>query len=391
MMPASPFIQRHTELSANILAFCRFLRVKGMNIGPAEVGDALEALTHISYENPKEMQEGLKAVLTRSRGQQLLFDELYIEYWKNLEKAVDSKVKHGEPEPSNKKKQKKNNRKDPVLQSIKSWLYNDDEQENEAELAVYSSDKVLTEKDFSFFQEDELQEVMELITVIARSLATKLNRRYQRLGRTGTFDLRRSMRLNMRRGGEMLDLAFRQKRIRKLKMVMLCDVSKSMDLYSQFLVNFIYAFQTVYKKIETFTFSTSLHRVTEQLQQKSFALSLQLIQDHVPDWSGGTRIGESLATFVSEYGERLVDKHTVVLIMSDGWDTGDIQLLEDSMKYLQRKSAQVVWLNPLAGNPKYETEVEGMKAAMPYIDIFAPAHNVDSLRRLVKRLRVSAI
>lgn len=380
------YIQRHTELSANILAFCRYLRTKGLNIGPAEISDALEALTHISYTEHQHLQECLKAILARSRGQQLLFDELYEDYWKNQEKAVDSKIKHGESEEHKQKKKKSGSRKDPVLQSLKSWLFNHEEQEDEAELAAYSSGEVLTQKDFSAFEENELMEVMELITVIARSLATKFNRRYQRQARAGIFDLRRSIRLNMRRGGEMLDLSFRQKRIRKLKMVMLCDVSKSMDLYSLFLVNFIYAFQSVYKKIETFVFSTSLHRITEQLQQKSFTLSLQLLENTIPNWSGGTRIGESLATFVSGYGEKFIDKHTIVLIMSDGWDTGDTKLLEDSMKYLQQKSAQVVWLNPLAGNPKYKPEVEGMKTAMPYIDVFASAHNVDSLRQLIKRL-----
>ncbi len=387
MSNPTALIQRHTALSANILAFCRYLRSKGMPIGPAGVADALEALTHIPSKDPEEMQEGLKAVLTRSRPQQQLFDDLYKEYWENLDKAVDSKFKDGEAEGGKEQQKQASKRKDPALQSLKNWLYGNQAQEEATELAAYSATQVITEKDFSTFPDDELQEVMELITVIARSLATRFNRCYQRQARTGLFDLRKSIRLNLRSGGEMMELAFRQQRIRKLKMVMICDVSKSMDLYSQFLVNFVYAFQTVYKKIETFVFSTSIHRITEQLHQKSFQLALQLLSDTIPDWSGGTRIGESLASFTKDYGNKLLDKHTVVLIMSDGWDTGDIDLLEDSMKYIQRKVAQVVWLNPLAGSPTYEPHVKGMQAAMPYIDVFAAAHNVDSLRNLVKRLR----
>ena len=190
----------------------------------------------------------------------------------------------------------------------------------------------------------------------------------------------------MRRGGEIMELAFKQKRIRKLSLVMICDVSKSMDLYSQFLIQFLYGFQSVYRKIETFVFSTSLHHISEHLRRKKLADTLEQLARDVPDWSGGTRIGASLGQFVEEYGKKFLHDRTVVIILSDGWDTGQPELLEESMQAIHQKVARVVWLNPLAGNPAFEPKVQGMEVAMPYIDLFAPAHNIDSLRRLIRLL-----
>jgi len=380
---SSPYIQRHTELSANVLAFCRYLRSKGLPLGPGEVMDALQALAHTPMDSRESMRMVLKAVLARSRPQQSLFDEWYEEYWQNLAKAVDAKVKQG-PEATETPAAKRQEQ-DPALQSLKSWLYGKGETE-EVELAAYSGHRVMTQVDFAAFAAGELEEVMRLIHDIARKLATRLNRRYHRLAQSGQLDFRKTMRLNLRRGGELLDLAFRQRRIRKPKLVMLCDVSKSMDLYSQFLVQFMYAFQSVYARQETFVFSTSLHRITEALQLGSFEQALNQLAEAIPDWSGGTRIGESLQQFVDVYAPGMLDRNTIVLILSDGWDTGDTALLEGSMQYLHKRAARVIWLNPLAGNPAYQPTAKGMEVALPFIDVFAPGHNVESLRALGRKL-----
>ena len=194
------------------------------------------------------------------------------------------------------------------------------------------------------------------------------------------------MRLSLRRGGEILDLAYHQRRRQRLKLVLLCDVSKSMDLYSRFLIQFIYAFQSVYRRIETFVFSTALHRITETLRREELYSALEQLSGTVPDWSGGTKIGASLEQFVSQHGLKLVDSQTVVLIISDGWDTGEVDLLENSMRFLNKHARNVIWLNPLKGSPGYEPKTRGMQAALPYIDIFASAHNLNSLRKLVRQL-----
>lgn len=375
-------IQRQTELSANIIAFCRFLRGKGFVIGPAEEADALRALEVLApFESPEDFRLALRSVLTRSLAHQRAFDELYAQYWRELEKALNSKVTQGGPE-----KKKRQPGQQPSLQALKDWLHGNRPSDESTELATYSPGETITRKDFSAFTEDELWEVVRLIHLIARSLALRFSRRKKKKRSPAELDLRRTLRLNLRRGGEILDLAYRKPQRQREQIVLLCDVSKSMDLYSRFLIQFVFAFQNNYRRIETFVFSTALHRVTRQLKQRDFHSALDDLADTVPDWSGGTRIGESLHAFVEKYAGKLLNRQTIVIIMSDGWDTGDTELLAQSMEVIQKKSAKVIWLNPLAGNPKYEATAQGMQAAMPYIDVFAAAHNVESLRRIAKYL-----
>lgn len=380
-------IRYHTELSANITGFCRFLRDNGIPLGPLDQVDALRAMETMPFSDQEVFRLVLRAVLTKSQSDQIIFDDLFPEYWKDLALARDSKVRQDAAEAEQKENRPPNSNKQsqPQYKTLKDWLQGKQTTE-EQELAAYSPVEVLTRKDFSTLSEDDLQEVMKLINIIAKSLATKFNRRFKPDQNKGIFDLRRTMRLNMRRGGEIMELGYQRRKIRKLKLVMICDVSKSMDLYSRFLVQFIYAFQSAYRRIETFVFSTSLHRVTDEMQNGRFSEVLQRLAETVPGWSGGTKIGTSLKTFVDEYGRQLLNDRTVVLIMSDGWDTGDIENLEGSMAQIQQKAAKVVWLNPLAGSPKFEPSVRGMQAALPYIDVFAPVHSLESLRNLVKYL-----
>lgn len=378
----SELINRQTSLSANLVSFCRFLRQKGFTIGPAEETDALLALEKLApFHSPEAMQLCLKATLARTRAQQLQFDELYTQYWRELEKAVNAKRKDA---PDSRQKQKRKNQA-PSIQSIRQWLHGNREEE-ETEMASYSVHEVASRRDFSTFSKDELWEVERLIHLIARSLALRESRRRKRINRLAQLDLRKTLRLNMRRGGEILDLAYYEPARHRQQIVLICDVSKSMELYSRFLIQFIYAFQNAYRRIETFVFSTRLYRVTAQLKQRDFAVALDELSQAVPGWSGGTKIGESLDSFVQNHASKMLNKQTVVLIMSDGWDTGDTELLAESMRKIQRKAAKVIWLNPLAGNPNYEPTVKGMQAAMPFIDIFAPAHNVESLRAVGRML-----
>lgn len=375
-------LTRHTDLPSQVIAFCRYLRTKGFVLGPAEEADALLALTVLPMEDREQFRLALRAVLTRSLLHQRKFDDLYEEYWAYVEQGVDSKVRNKEtPRSQAKKKQQK-----PSLQALKSWLYGN-KQEEEAELAVYSPAEVLGRKDFGAFSDEELEEVMKLIAIMARNLASSYSRRFLATHRPGQFDLKRTIRLNLRRGGEIAELGFRKRKMRKLRMVLLCDVSKSMDLYSRFLIQFIYAFQKGFRHIETFVFSTSLHRITEELRTYDFSLAMEALADKVPEWSGGTQIGTSFETFVKDYGSRLLDPDTVVLVMSDGWDMGEGEVLGKSMRSIQRKAGKVIWLNPLAGNAAFEPTVKGMQAAWPYIDVFAPAHNVESLRNVIQLIR----
>jgi hypothetical protein len=159
-----------------------------------------------------------------------------------------------------------------------------------------------------------------------------------------------------------------------------------MDLYTRFLLQFLFALQHVFGQVETFTFSTKLTRVTEHLRGRSYRQALKRLVD-VRDWAGGTRIGESLAQFNREWPS-LVDRRTIVIILSDGWDTGEPDLLAAELLRIKRRAGRVIWLNPLLGNPDYRPLTRGMQAALPHVDVFAAAHDLESLRAMARHLVV---
>src|SRR5262252_11150842 len=239
------------------------------------------------------------------------------------------------------------------------------------------------EQDFSTFPVEQLDEVARLTVLIAKRLARRISRRRKPTRKGGVIDLRRSMRANLMKG-ELIELRFRARRRRKVRLVLLCDVSGSMDLYSRFLPQFLFALQSVFGRVETFTFSTRLTRVTEHLKQRSYRQVLRRLTE-VRDWSGGTRIGESLAQFNREWPS-LVDRRTIVIILSDGWDTGDPEILASELMRIKRRAGRVMWLNPLLGNPSYEPLTRGMAAALPLVDHFEAAHNLAALRSLAGKL-----
>ncbi len=377
-------LHRQTSLSANITAFCRHLRTYDFTIGIQEEIDALQALEVVSpFDSPEQMQLCLQTILCRSPKQLKKFPKLYKNYWQELDKAINSKVKE-EAE----KKPKRNDlsqQKAPSLQALKNWLYGNKTKE-ETEMATYSDLEVLTKEDFASFNESELQEVYKVVKIIAQKLANQQSRRFQKSKKAAQFDLKNTLRLSLRRGGEILDIVHHKRKKQEVKIVLICDVSRSMELYSHFLIQFMYAFKRVYKRLDIFAFSTSLQYISKALEEQTLKTALHNIANTVPNWSGGTRIGSSLETFCLKYAHKTLSGKSIVLIMSDGWDTGDIDLLEAQMRYIHRKASKVLWLNPLAGHPNYEPKVRGMQTALPYIDVFLPAYNLESLQRVVRHL-----
>ena len=373
-------IALHGALSANVVGFCRLLRAQQSGPALGEEQDALRALAAIDLSDPEDFRLSLRTILAKTPAEQKLFDALFDVYWSIWDRA--SELGQPQPEPPASAKTSSNRPGKNGLTSVRDWLKQGEPTEEEREAAGYSPIEVHTKRDFKNFNAEELEEIGRLLQAIARALATRFSRRYRPARAPGRLDLRRTLRASLRRGGELLDLSYCRRTRQKPKLVLLCDVSKSMDLYSRFLIQFMYAFQNAYRRIETFVFATSLHHVAPLLRGNDLSAGLDAIAAQVPDWSGGTRIGTSLATFLSEHAA-LVDHQTALLIVSDGWDTGDIELLEESMRTLQRRSRCLIWLNPLLGSPDYRPATRGMQAALPYIDLFAPAHNIESLKALV--------
>jgi uncharacterized protein with von Willebrand factor type A (vWA) domain len=292
-----------------------------------------------------------------------------------VDKGVDSKIRRS-PDAAGKKE---------ILRSLKAWK-TDGERADAEETATYSSAEILLHKDFSAITADEADDLKAIIRALSIRLATRIGRRYERSNRIDLPDLRRTLRLNMRRGGDLIEIFFRKPKKTRIRLVILCDVSKSMDLYSSFLLQFMYAFQQVYSRIETFAFGTSLQCITSVFKQHDFDSAFHQLSYHSDTWSGGTRIGESLNTFITEYGSKLLSKKTIIIILSDGWDTGESRLLQHSMKHLKNHSKKIIWLNPLAGYHSYRPETSGMKTALPFVDVFTTVHNAQSLNNLKKWL-----
>ncbi|MCU0467684.1 MAG: VWA domain-containing protein [Arcicella sp.] len=367
-------IQRKTSLSENVIAFCRFLREHAFVVGVPEEALALEALSFIPFEDKSNFKNALRTILVKNVQNLPKFDRLFDDYWKELEKALDAKIKD-----TNKQGRRKQSPQEATFNNLKSWLSGSKSDEEQA-LAAYSVGQNLHEKDFSTIPDDEMEAVMQVIKEISKSLAASTKRRQQRTNKHQQLDIRNSIRKNMKYGGEFMEICYQKPKKNRLKLVMICDVSKSMDLYSSFLIQFMYAFQSVYKQIETFVFSHTLSRITHDLKNKTFHEALRELASKKTGWSGGTEIGLSLQAFNDHYAFQMLDKQTITLILSDGWDTGNADILAENIQKIQQKSKKTIWLNPLAGHKNYAPTTQGMSVAMPYIDIFASAHNVESLR-----------
>ena len=367
----------HT-LSARIVRFCRLLRSEGVGLGPGEQADALRAAA-LALHDRQRFRMALRATTAKTRAEQELFDACYAAYWENQDALADEDPDAGEHllPPARIPHRAK--------QSVQFEAHAGGATDREISAAAYSPQQVAAHTDFAQLSADELEQISELLLLIGRQLARSLSRRYGPATRGTRLDLRRTLRAGLR-SGELLDLAFLRRRRRRLKLALICDVSKSMDLYSRFLIQFMFAFQRAYRRIETFVFSTNLHRITDQLRGPNLRLALDHLAATVPEWAGGTRIGASLQQYLHEYGRTALDRRTVVAILSDGWDTGDTELLGAAMEEIQRRAALVIWLNPLLGNPGYQPQTRGMLAALPFVDVFAAAHSAASLRQLATEL-----
>jgi uncharacterized protein len=248
----------------------------------------------------------------------------------------------------------------------------------------YSAQELLRQKDFEEMTWQETEQVRRLLESAAWRVAERRTRR-MRPGRSGRIDLRRSARHAIRSSGELMRLFRRRPRMRRRPLVLICDVSGSMESYSRLLMIFAYAIARR-EDLEAFVFSTRLTRITRQLRQRDIDKALDSVTKNVHDFSGGTRIGEALADFNRHWARRVLGHGAVVIIVSDGWDRGDPSQLTAELIHLRRSAHRLIWLNPLIGSQGYEPLTRGMAAALPYCDDFLAAHNVQALDDLGRLL-----
>jgi hypothetical protein len=234
--------------------------------------------------------------------------------------------------------------------------------------------------------DEDLADMERVLERLAARLAARRSRRLAPSRGRGAPDLRRSLRGALASGGELVRLARRLRAVEEPRLVFLCDTSGSMDAHTRFLLALVLALRRAAPATEVFAFNTSLVRITPFLSRGGFAAALERIAAAVPDWSGGTRIGDSLSQFVEDHLAARVDRRTVVVILSDGLDRGDPATLATAMRAIRERARRVVWLNPLLADPRYAPTARGMEAALPFVDAFLPAHDLASLERLLPQL-----
>lgn len=380
------------DLSATVVRLCRALRERGVPATPAEGVDAVRALEAVDLGDRREVYLALRAVLTTRRDDEPAFREAFESVWAG-EEGADPLPAPRPVEPLGRTTREPRGRgpaRRPgpeAPRTLRSWMGRGEGEAEEGATGIraVSRRQATGPKDFSTYGTEELESVRRAAERIARRLARKRSRRWKPSRRGRRVHLRRTIRRAVGTGGDLVELVFRERKRKKTKLVVLCDVSGSMDLYSRVLLQFLFALQKAFDRVETFVFSTGLSRITGALREGSYLGALDRLAREVEGWSGGTRIGECLAEFEERWGG-LVDRRTVLVILSDGWDTGEPGVLEGAMRRLHRRAGKVVWLNPLLGSPDYRPETRGMKAALPHVDVFAPAHDVPSLEALADHL-----
>ena len=365
----------------HFINFCRELKQEGIKLTMRQEIDACRALNFIDVLKFADFYATMRTNLISYHDDIPVFDRVFYSFWDFAEKEQTDQPIAGQekssPQDSPINMEKKPSDEFPLGDSARE---NPEEDLEESEAPTYSPAERLKAKDFGDFGDEDLEMIKKAIAMITQRMKVRESRRKKASRKKDFFDLRRTLRKNLRFGGDIIDLAWKTRRINRTHIVLLCDVSGSMERYSRFLIQFLYGLQQrTQGKVETFVFSTRLTRITHILHRENFEKALVKISQTVVDWSGGTKIGESLKIFNRKYSPSVIDRKTIVMIISDGWDRGDEITLQEEMERLKQNAYHVIWLNPLLGSTSYEPSCKGMVTALPYVDQFLPINNLNSL------------
>jgi uncharacterized protein with von Willebrand factor type A (vWA) domain len=363
-------------IAAQLARFAGAMRDRGIRVGLGDEIDAAAALTLVDLLDRAEVHRGLRIAFKVPHAAWAAFDRLFDEHWGGAP-PLDVPV----PPPSHPRERR----------GALRWRWDGERvrlaaPEQDAPMGDepgYSAQQLLRRKPFDQMAERDLAAMEQLLARLARRLAARRSRRLVPTRGRGLADLRRSFRHALGTGGDLARLARRTRARDEPRLVLLYDTSGSMDPYTRFHLAFAFALRRVIRRTEIFAFNTLLTRVTRDVAPTNVLRSLERLATGVPDWSGGTRIGACLTEFVALHGS-LVGRDTTVVIVSDGLDLGDTDLLAGAMRALRERARGIVWLNPLMGDERYAPTAAGMRAALPYVDRLEAAHSLESLERLLR-------
>jgi uncharacterized protein with von Willebrand factor type A (vWA) domain len=382
----------HTQgqLARNVVHFARVLRRAGLPIGPSRVIDALHALQAVGITRRDDFYYALSAVLVDRHDQQALFDDAFALFWRDPERIAQqlqqlqdllSGLRSREDKPST------------VAPRIAQAMLPQAPQrpalpENlppefrlDASMTM-SPAEVLQNKDFAAMSADEQAEVKKLMASLHMPLPELRSRRTRPFAQGPQIDMRNTLRQLVKDMDGCVELRRQAPRMRPMRLVVLCDISGSMESYTRMLLHFIHGLANRRQRVHTLLFGTRLSNITHLLRDRDVDIALAQVSRQVTDWAGGTRIGACLADFNRHWARRLLGQGAVVLLITDGLDSGDTSGVSAEMKRLRLSCRRLIWLNPLLRYQGFEARPAGIRAILPHVDLFLPVHNLTSLRRL---------
>ena len=371
-------------LIENIVRFSHLLRDNGISVSLPAVLDALAGLPLIDISNLQMFHCLLRSNFIACKEDFTRFDHLFYDYWLPKQRATLRIPAEGIG---------KSETEQDTLSAVKDKISNletgaDTEPKADKHWALRYSPQALSQADqFQEISFDRDRDIYETINRLLQPLANRISRRFQYTVRGKEVSLRKILRKNMQFGGELLLLDFRKKKLKKRRVIFFCDVSGSMDVYTLMILQFAHALKRIDRQTEIFFFSTDLSRATRQFETGDFRSAAAQIPEIISDWGGGTRIGHCLKLFNETFGARQISEKDIVMIFSDGWDRGEIDVLDRQMAFLKRKAYRIVWLNPLMGTRDYEPICRGMSAALPYVDYFLPMGSLNDLGTISQTLK----
>ena len=354
----------------HVVTFGRVLREAGLEIGPGRVTDALRALDAVDLARRDDVYFSLRQTLVSRHDELSVFDRAFEAWFLRTPVLPPERLRPPEQVLQ-------------VVQPSAEGAHDDggDADDEPLELGA-SGDELLRDKDFAELSEDELRRVRDLVARIARTRPLRRSRRLRRDPLGEGMDVRAMIRRSLRTGGDPIERPLRARKQVPRRLVLLCDVSGSMDAYARVLLLFLHAAVGTGRGVEAFAFGTRLSRLTPDLRTRDPLDALARCTEAVVDWGSGTRIGASLREFNEVYGRRAMSRGALVVIVSDGWEREDPALVGREMARLARAAYAVIWVNPLKGNPDYQPLAGGMRAALPFVDRFLAGHNLRSLEEL---------
>lgn len=378
------------RLAANVMHFARLLRRAGLPVGPAETLAAQEALTRIDLASKTQARTAMRTAMIHRHEHQEVFDQAFTLFWRDPTASqqaaimalfdAQKKPKQDRPPPASRR----------VAEAMADKKKLQREQRDEpppVDMTLTMSDQErLRKMDFESMGADDIAYAKKEIRRLVLPLDLRRTRRTRADVNGPITDLRRTIRASLRQGGEILAIEHNRRITRPPPLVVLCDISGSMARYAQILLHFLHAVTNDRDRVSVFLFGTRLSNVTRQLKARDPEVAFQMVAHVVPDWSGGTRIGEALAAFNQKWAKRVLGQGAVVLLITDGLDRDGAHGLADNMDRLHRSCTRLIWLNPLLRWAGFEPKSQGIKAMLPHVDEFRPVHNLASLHSLIDLL-----